>query len=407
MKKYLIAFFVLGIIFRLWLTQLIPQTFVADQEEYHQAALGLIGYPEYNHISSYRVWGYPMLLGGIYGIFGIKDIWGWKAVQAVMDSLCAVMVFGMALKLFNNKKVAWISFLLYLFNPFTSAFVGVRLTEIAAIFLVCAASYLFLKFLKTRTHFFLFLSAIVLGYLPFVRPGYLFFSLLLMGFLIIKALIQMKGVVFRVVLTSLALLTFLSFFIFNMARNNIYFKQAAFLTVDNLFVREFYLSLFIDNFDNMENFPIQASMMYQEYSTAQNAKERDKMASKYLALAKEEILRDPVKFAVSRVKKLWPVWEKHTIFPYVNPENILLTEVLYWANKFLVIAAIAGGVMAFLKTKDKLFAAFFFFLMIYISVLHAFTVTAERFSLPAYPLIFLFAGYGFYKLAVKIFLLAR
>lgn len=394
-KYWLIIFFILGILFRLWFVNLVPQPFGGDQEEYHKVALDLLGKHENAYTGAYRLWGYPMLLALDYSIFGTADPFGWKVFQAAMDSLTGIIVFLIAYELFKNKKAAWIGFILYLFNPFIAAYVGVRLTEIVCIFLVTGVFYLVIKFIKTKAPVFLFLLAFLLGFLPFVRPGYLFFSLIVFVWLIRRVMREMRvmGVVMMII--------FILPFVYNMARNYRYFGQPALVTVDNLFVREFYISLYMNNYDNEANIPIQINRIYREFSTAKNAPERRTMAQKYLELGVNDILSDPVKFMGNRIKKMWFVWEKHRLFAYENPVNPILNNAVYIINILLLVVAGAGFGFAVKKMKDRWFLYMTLFLAVYISVLHAFTITAERFSLPAYPLVFLFAGYGVYKIAHK------
>lgn len=414
LKKFcLLLLFLLGIIFRLWFVNWQVQPLVFDQQEYHDVAKGLMGQSQYIYISAYRMAGYPFILATIYSIFGEKDTFVWKLLQAGMDSMCAIFIFLIARKIFKDKRPGIIAAILYLVNPFTSAFVGVRLTEIITIFAVTLISYLFIFYKKNRHITLFFLLAIILGYLPQVRPGYLFFSIAIYAYLIYDLAIQKIKRKIKATVILFSFVLFSSLFLINMARNKIYFGQYHPMTVDNLFVREFFVSLYVDNFDTVSSIPPEVNWIYQDYSVAKSPEERREKANKYLGFAIREIDRDRANFLVNRVKKLWFVWEKHNLFPYVNPQSSLLPVILkslYIAN-LLILGLFLFGIYSFGKkiakeksnNEKKWVVGLVIFLIFYISFLHAFTITSERFSLPVYPLIFLFAGYGIWDIIKRLY----
>lgn len=357
----------------------------------------MLGERQYVYISSYRLYGYPLILAILYSIFGRESTFSWKISQALMDTATAVLIYFIAKKIFKKGQPAWIAYFLYLFNPYTSAYVGVRLTEITAIFLVTLIFYLFLQTNLTVKMIPLFLLAVTLGYLPQVRPGFLFFSLTILAVLLFRLVKSVSSKKIKIAKLVLTLLLFVLPFSYNTAHNLIYFKQNSPLTVDNLFAREFYVSLFIENSDTISFIPPQVNWIYQEYSTAKTAEGRRIMTQKYFNLALEEIKKDPTKFIANRFKKLWFVWEKHAIFPYGRLKHPVADFMTYWGNVTLLVLAIFG-LWSYIKGKVHKGALLSIFLCLYISLLHAFSITAERFSLPAYPLIFLFTGFSLWQI---------
>lgn len=408
-KYWWIILILSGILFRLWLVLLKPQPFVFDQSEYHQVALGLLGQRQFMYVSAYRMSGYPMLLALIYTFFGTGDTFYWIIIQALLDTLTALLVFLIGRRIFKDTKPAWISSLLYLFNPFTSVFAGVRLTEITAIFVMTVIIYLLVRFYKTKEAVALFLLGLMLSYLPQVRPGFLFFSLTIMIILFREVLIGRVKRKLKIVLLIIFSMLYLSFFIHNMIKNKLYFYQASPMTVDNLFVREFYVSLFVENSDTITVIPPQVNWIYQDYSVSLGADQKRQKAQKYINLAYKEIARDPRKFIASRIKKLWYVWEKHNLYPYENFQNQKLAIFIYRTNIAILFLSLTGMILfgrkIFFLHPDpyrKWFVILACSLFVYISVLHAFTITAERFSLTAYPAVFLFAGYAIWHIIKAI-----
>lgn len=144
-KIFIIALlFFLGVAFRLWFANIIKQPFVYDQLQYDEFAMGILREGFYAH--SFRLYGYPLFLAAIYFFTGTVNAISsmpWKAVQAVVDSLTALILFCLAKKLFNKDTPSYLVYLIYLFNPFTPPYAGVMLQEVLTAFFI-ALVYFFL-----------------------------------------------------------------------------------------------------------------------------------------------------------------------------------------------------------------------------------------------------------------------
>ncbi len=432
MKKYLFVLFVIGIIFRFWIANLVPQPFVFDQTEYHFYALqmlhkGLVAWQP-------RLYGYPLFLSLIYKLFGEGNFLVVFVAQSIVDTLTGLIIYLIAKKIFKNQKVAIFSYILYLFNPFTSVYAILTLSEVWGVFLVAVIFYLMILIYKRgdasggppiraaarqsnsehevgvtrgRTPWFLLLT-LILGYLPQVRPAFLFYSLFLFGIISIwfyKNYKLRRGVL-------IAVLLFILPFIYNIAGNWVYFKQFSPTTVDNLLVREFFISLYVPGRAPIHardplSFPMEVQKIYYEYTPIpQTPLDRKFMTRKYLYLALKKVEANPGEFILSRIRKFWYVWEKHFIFYYNQPANTLIDFLTYWGNNILIFLAIYGFYIWFrkeVKLKMRWFGHFTIFTIFYISAVHSFSLTEERYSFPGYPLLFLFAGYGIWNIIRKLY----
>lgn len=408
MKNFkLVTFFIFitGILFRLWFVKLSPQPFDGDQVVYHNFALGILKKGLYTE--SIRLYGYPLVLSILYRLFGQYRL-VITIFQAILDTTTALLIFLIARKLFLKSIIpAFLATVLYLFNPFTSAFVDVLLSEILTIFLVTLFFFFFLLFLEKKTSLFLFTLVVILAFLPQVRPSLLFFSLALFSFLIIlltKISLEKRRLSLTIILL---IILYLLPFSYNLVGNLIYFNQLSPMTVDNIFIREFYLSLYIDRFASppasMDDYPAEGKKIYADYWLPRNKVQRAAVAKKYFNLAIEEVRKNPFKFVYQRIAKFWYVWEKHYLFPYKALTSKLVGFWVYWINVVLLFLALIG-LRKFIKQAKslkgrkifKLFAYLVTFLFIYTSVLHSFSTAEERYSLPAYPFVFLFASYAIY-----------
>lgn len=405
-RTYLLVFlFILGLVFRFWLINLVPQPFAHDQLQYHNYARGIVEKGLFAH--TFRLYGYPMLIAPVYFLFGSDNATAWKIFQIIMDTSTAVLVFLMAKHLFINKRVAYISYLLYLFNPFTSAYAGVLLTEVASIFFTALMIYFFILFIKQRKLKYLVLLVFTMGYLTQVRSTFFFYTLLLLV-AVIYILRHLQPAVGKWL--QLSLLTIFIYFlpyIYTISGNAVIYKQFSLLTVDDFFIQNMYLSLYVDRWPYHPNentlFPRQVGQVFGEFSFGvKNAEERKALSKKYWDLSWTELTGKPVYYISRALTKCWYIWEKHTLFYYQELSNQPVLTWLYWVNLASLFSGLAGFLSWILSKKmsfeQRIFGIFSISLIAYLTVIHIFSVSEERFSLPAYPLVFLFMGYLSYKI---------
>lgn len=395
------AVFLLGFLYRIWFIQAVPQFYGFDQGEYQEFAERLISYRLY--ASPNRLYGYPLFLAIFYSIFGQTNDLVWQIPQAVLDTLSGFFVFVLARSLFRNRTIAWVSYILYLVNPYTPGYAGVRLAEGLTIALVVGIFIFTVQFLRRKKWSVAIAGSFFLGYLVQVRPTFLFFSIMLFA----TQVFILRKLLFRSIKTTLLAVALVFFFtvpfLYNVLGNIAYFNEFAPLTVTNLFVREFYISLYIENSDTLGYIPGEVSQLYMEYSTPQTQEGRQKMTEKYLALAIEKIRSDPWVFVWTRVKKVWSVWEQRGFYVYRNPDAVWYMPLVYWLNISILLSALLGF-FTWIRWEHvsadrvkRYMALLVIFLIFYTSGIHAFAMTTGRFSIPVYPIHCLFAGYALYS----------
>lgn len=410
MKKYLPLFLILGFIFKLGFAYFIPQPFGWDQSEYDSftyqiARNGLTVWPS-------RLYGYPLIMALFYNLFTLRNDYlfdtVYPAFHAMVDCATAVLVYKIAEELFESKKPAFIAFLFYLFNPFTSAFVGVFMSEVVAVFFAGLIFYLLMRFLKTTNYQYLLPLSFSLGYFPQIKPVFLFFCLILFSLVVYRLL--NRNIKRKILPATFSFVLFILPFTYNIIGNWREYNRFSPTLVSNLFVRELYISLYVPERSPFQAadpsvFPPQVQQIYNEYIFApKNKTERKKMADKYLSLSIAKIKREPIQFVISRLKKLFYVWEKHYLFYYYQPESKVVEAATYRGNILLLVGSAIGFFIWFRKElvegdkASKWFGSAVLFYLFYISVAHSFSLAEERYSLPGYSLIFLFAGYSVYTL---------
>lgn len=425
---------VAGFLFRLWMVRAVPQPFVYDQYQYLGVIMGILKQGFYADYS--RLYGYSLLIAPIMRVFGFWNPVPWQVFHAVVDTGTAMLVYWIALKVFRNNDPsyqtpqsnvavefdstrparlnvpAWIAFVLYLFNPFTSAYVGVLLTEVVAVFFAALLIWIILIYLEKPDGITLGILAVLLGYYVQIKPGFLWFTIfVLLGCVVYR--IHRTGRTQLLKTVSVVLVSACLFFVpftYTMIANGKTFGVAHPMMVDRVFVRELYISLFVDKVlpfptNDVGIWPPEVQQAWGDFSVAKNEDERRQKAQKYLGLSLAFIRQDPAKFVSSRIKKLWYIWEKHYFYPYVVEAGGTLAPVVWWGNNALLLLSVLGfwrwlkaGMGKTRTIPLRWFAMFVIGTVVYISLAHTVSTSEERFSLPAYPLVMVFAGYGIWRL---------
>jgi hypothetical protein len=402
--RYIIPLFLaFGIIYRAIFIYFNPQPYIADQTQYHDIAIGILR----NGIfaDSTRPYGYAMIVAIWYKLFGVGNVPAWKLIQVVLDALIALFVYWTAKDVFGKKFPAVISFILYSCSPFVAAYAGVLLTEVSAVF--CMALFLFLwhRFFQTRKILYLISGEFFMGYLPEIRPAYFFF----MVGLFIVTLFLMRKMVIRWYQWILVVLAFILPFSYALAGNYLLFHRISPLAVDGGFSRQLVASEALEGraphpILRAGIFPEPIGQMAWDLRFPYNAEYRTNLAKAALKKGIDSAMQDPWHFVRVRLNKAWYIWEKHFLFIYSEKSGIVEVAV-YTANTLLLVLA-AAGIIVFctkpVQPHQRIFLLTCIALLLYTSAVHTISIAEERYSLPAYPILFIFAGYAIASLKDRI-----
>jgi len=390
-----------GFLFRFFVARAVPQPFVYDQEAYYGYALGILKHGL--HADLYRLYGYPLIIAPLIALFGVGSPLPWTLFHALLDTTTALMVFWIAKRLDSppqagNDTHARVACILYLFNPFTAGYTGVLLSEIVTVFLVALISLLLLLFIRKQSLRIGIAISVLLGYLPQVRPVFIGWSLVVWAWVVGQTVPLVARAKEKLVYGTLLCLFFTLPFWYTIGGNLVAYRQLRVLGVEPTFTRELYASLFIGRgmpFTDTAwgDWPVQARQAWIAFTAPGDADGRKAVADRHLAIAINIIRADPSAFIRSRLAKMGYVWEKHFIYPYLMGKPTPPVKMLiYWGNIMLLALAAIGLVLAVkVQRRMGLVGASLFF---YITIAHMFSTSEERFSLPAYPWIAVFAGYA-------------
>ncbi|OGG00303.1 hypothetical protein A2Y99_01030 [Candidatus Gottesmanbacteria bacterium RBG_13_37_7] len=448
-----VVLLLVALFYKLWFISLAPQPIIYDQNEYISYAKSILE-KGLTGVTS-RTYGYPLLLSFVFLVWGNDNFQAVFAVQAIIDILSALILFYLALRVFKSQKVAWTALIIQLFNPFTTGYIGVILTEIFSSFLLILSVLIFTNLsnrfkesggnIDGKTIIMSVFLGFVVGFNTQARPAFYNWNLLVIVSvplilmyhrLPIKRLIPSismstshvgdtsEGIPGRSRLNreslgkrerqdprqTLITLFMLFFFIilgtliasgYQIVSNLKLFNQFSLTTVDSFFARELYDGALLKVTPLFPNnswaYPVEMQLMYQEYSVLpKNAHERHEMANKYFNMAVELIKKDPVDYAVSRVKKMWNMWQKPNIFFYYETNFDKHWIYTYFLNLAILGLSFYGLILGILSQNlvIKKMTVYSLVLLTYMTVAIAFTHAEPRLTIPAYPVLFLFASYG-------------
>ena len=105
---------------------------------------------------------YAYLLAGVYGVLG-RSVEYVLLVQFVVGSLNCVLVFFIALEIFDNKRAASVAAALLAFYGYSVFIEGLVLTAVWIVFFNSAALYSFLIGVRYQRGYLIFLASLFIG----------------------------------------------------------------------------------------------------------------------------------------------------------------------------------------------------------------------------------------------------
>lgn len=315
----IIGLFLFGIVFRLWFVSLAPQPYWYDQTSYGKYALRIYNHPYMLASHSYRSYPLPLLMASVYKLFGLENHYAVFVVQAVLDSLTGVMVYLLLKKGFRMRKGAWVGGIMYIVNPFTSAYVGVLLSEILTAFFMAATFFFGMYFIKRPTMLLGILMGLGAGMAAETRNAVFVWAAVPLVLLLTvlpwkKHRTGYTGVLIGLFLTIL----------YPLITNWRDYRELSITKVDSFYAMEFFNGASLRTQPPFNKiYPYDNNIMWLEYYTEDNPwmtkEDRRAMAQKYLRKGWEIIRADPVDYIKMRFFKMWYVWQKENVFFYVEP----------------------------------------------------------------------------------------
>lgn len=383
-----------GLIYRLFLTRFAPNDLIWDINTYHGYALDFMSGKMIINCCEKNV-GYGLVLGLIYSLFGTGNLFMVQLVQSVLDLVTAYIVFILTKEKFG-RKTGLISFIIYLFNPFTAAYAGLRLAETFTLFNIT-----FLAYLITRQYFkssisFRFIFGLVLGLLLFTRIQFYYFTFLL----ILVSVVKTPGWGGKILVTVATVVGFLVVMSYTLIGNYQAFKTVSLIPPHNWSNFFWYLNFYNDRYPELVS---DWDKMNPEYNRVafgyrQLTGDWEKMEEykkEYFRLFLKKLATVPHVFFGNSVRNMIWMWDKYFLFPYKDPLYPRFTPVIRTLN-IILISLFFVGIFSYgdkKRWKDALFiiSVILFF---YTTVIFSVATNETRHTIFYYSFICLWAGYG-------------
>lgn len=394
----IIFFLIIGLVFRLLLADFAVKEPLYDQYTYLELAGKIAGGSIATDCCS-KGPGYPVFIAIIYRIMGMNNYPAVRTVQIFIDLITAVLIYLTAQKIFN-RKAALISFLVYIFNPFTGPYTGLLLPEIITLFYIASIAYIICgeNFKKSLLSW--FILGIILGLLGLTRLSFYYFVLSFMLFLFVLVQKSIKQILFFLMMlfgfiigTSYALIgNYLNWHSLTIIPP--YSITAAGIYA-NFDIKGFYPEVLTDT-DAQSSF-VQGRAITDEYSNAPLPKWKD-LENKYKTLFWKRMQKEWPVFVRSKIRSSIMLWDKRYLYYYFDPIYPRFSPFIRAYNiVFIILAGL--GFINFLKRKNRdktgnALVIFTVYLFLYMTLFFPLLSNESRHTLPFYVLIFLWSGYG-------------
>jgi 4-amino-4-deoxy-L-arabinose transferase-like glycosyltransferase len=396
MGKKIIIFLLIGFLLRLYLSSQAASVLIWDMEAFdHLAKEVLAGHWAID--CCLRNTGYSLFLSVVYFIFGTDNIVALRVIQIILDMGVALIIFKIAREMFG-EKIGLASFILYIINPFTSTFTGWRLSESLTLFLVSLVMLIVSRGNFTKRKLLWFLFGLVLGLLLFVRYQFYYFSFIFI--FLLSALYFRKFN--KIIFPAVVMIGFLLASSYTLVGNWANFKIISLVHPYDMAAGRLYLIFYTQRYPEL-GFTTKVDPEYGRVLAEYDSTD-DKIGftNKYLSLFFSRLSRDYPLFIKNYLMNIYFLWDKEYMYVYRDP--------FYPADKYplkiynlAVLILFAVGFVGFIKVKRKkalrstmvIFTGLFF---LYATFVFTLVSSESRHSLPFYPLIFLWAGYGIVRL---------
>jgi len=316
---------------------------------------------------------YTYFLVLTYKVFG-SGLWKVQVLQSLLDTMSCFLIFRVGLKIFRDQTVALLAAALYAVYFKMIVTVARPETETLYVFLLLAFLLIFVgSFAKTGLAF---LSGIALGLVTLVKPITLLFPLVAAGLYLFRARVR----------RGKRILLFISGFlvtIFPQLMHNYLAEARVFYSSGG--GKMLYMGAVIDY---SRNFREEESRLIREINSRysfSNSLEDDNTLRK---MAVRSILKDPLAFLKRIAVRVYLFW---TYPDYSTPMMALKTILILLFNGLLLALAAFGF---YLSRNRRLLYEPFLGLFLYVYSVYVITYSYSRYSLPLFPILFMFSSYG-------------
>ena len=393
-NKILIILFIIGFILRLYLSSLGFGEVIYDTASYHRMAREILHGKLTADCCDHNP-GYSVFLAGVYGLFGSENILALRIVQVLLDLITGVLIYLTAKSLFG-VRTATFGLGLYMINPFTSSYTGLRLSEILALFLVSVIAFFLSRKDYSNNVKWWMPTGVALGLFLLVKQS--------TQFLIYIFLFSCSILVFKKMKRFFLYFVIIGFLIgstYSLLSNWHNFRKISVVPPYSVNQGILYWNFYNDRYPELLSeldkvnpvfWDLQLEL-HRTYYT--NIPEYRK---KYFNLFLQKMRSDWPVYIRNITRNMTWIWDKNHLAYYTDPFYPQDSRPLQIIN-FLSLALSFFGLGVYIL-REKLNAIrnplFLFTIIIYLTITFIFTLASNetRHSLFAYSLVYLWAGFG-------------
>jgi 4-amino-4-deoxy-L-arabinose transferase-like glycosyltransferase len=351
--------------------------------------------------------GYALILAPIEFLFGQENLFAVRIVQIFIDLSTAILLFLTARKLFPDR-VAFLIFSLYIFNPLTSSFAGLLLTEIVTFFIIALIAYLLANpSFKTRRILWI-VNGFLFGVLVFIRLQFIYFGLF---YILVLGIFQIKKHL-KLLFILLNLTGFLIASSYSLISYYTNYQVISFVPPFTAKWAQLYSNFYdIYRWPELNGQPkpnqldLNISKISDEYA-AVTYREYASIEKIYRIRFYRKIRTDWPVFLKNTGRNLIWLWDKYHISEFYDPfyPGDIIPVRIY--NIILFILGILGIAVYWIKKGMNALSCPVLGLTVCLFVYMTFTFplvdNESRHTLPFYPLLLIWAGYGINIILKKI-----
>ena len=335
-----------------------------------------------NRINFERLPLYIYFLVVVYKVWGF-ELWKLQIIQSILDTISCFLIFLISLKIFRDKTSALLAAFLYAIYFKIISTVAKPCTEPIYILLLLIFLYVFSLSFRKSKGIFPFFSGLLLGMMTLCKPITLLFPAVIIAiyFYKLKKFFLKKVLLFLVGFIILILPLFV--------RNYVLEGKVFFSTGGG---KMLYMGT---AFDYSKNFRSEGQRLIEEindkYSFPYSIEEDNKLRR----LAINNIVNDPWEYLKKLACRIYLFW---TYPDYSTRMMALKTLLILIFNLTLIIFAIMGF---YLSKKKRVFYHSFLWIILYFYFIYIVIYSYSRYSLPLFPILFMFSSYGIINLLRK------
>jgi 4-amino-4-deoxy-L-arabinose transferase-like glycosyltransferase len=393
-----ILFCIIGLLLRVWMLTLKDPFLRWDADWYYKAGIQIFE-GKVPADCCFHGSGYPLFISLVSFLTSSNDPQIIRIAQIILDCFTGILLYISGKNLFGRSTGLTI-FGLYMCNPLTASYTTLLMTEVVTIHIVSWLIYIvsLKKFMKHAYIWAIF--GILLGLLFLIKPG--FFWLIPVSILILTLVLFKKigqKIQFAIITSCFSCFLFIIPLIFN---NQAYGKPSIMPPYTLSIATQIYLTRYLPVLPETigEDLPtdIEWQNVLTEYHYLINEKhfyEIDAFNKRYLLRVINMNHTDKSIIVHNFFRNFISFWNKRNLFLYIDllyPKDKPYVQ----TGNFLLLTFFVIGLLYSVKNKERHTPVYVFMILfvLYGGIAFPLVSNLPRHSLPLYPIVFIFAGYG-------------